>query len=353
MSALTYSKLLGSRKISSLCLTYQDSPLGERCSKEQVPVRLISQKESWLGKVRALRAVIKSQKVRTVFVHRTKDLSILRAALIGLQNVEIIGFAHMLLNVSKRDPWHAILYSRFKKFVTFTKVQKQLLAPKLPLKDEQYEIIHPGVDCQRFHPSKRDQKLRDELGASENDCLIGVVGRFDRQKGQLEFVQALKILDERGLNFRAALVGAPTIGESQNNYNDEVINTVMGTSLEPKVKFVGFLQDTSVLMASLDIFVLPSYQETFGLVVLEAMASGATTLVTNAGGPPEITDEPQALFEPRDPTSLAQTLSTFIQDANLRKKLSKTMRERACLVFDKDRFADDLARLSATQSSKS
>lgn len=353
MAPVTYVKLLGSRGVSSVCVANDGSPLAMKCVSSNIKIFTLTKKSSWLTKVRQLRTIIDSQNAETIFVHRLKDLGVLVPALIGKPNVKVIGIGHMLLKSSKRDPVHRLLYSRVQTFVTFTEIQKQLLMPKLPLADKTYVTIPMGVDCNYFHPTKRDEAIRKDFGVADDECLVGMVGRFDRQKGQLEFVQALKILNDQNVKFKAVFVGAPTVGESQNNYDLEVLNTVKGTSLESKVIFAGFLPDITKFMASLDIFVLPSYQETFGLVLLEAMASGVTVLATNAGGPPEILGDKEALFDPRSPQSLAKILAKYIGSPELRKSLSEKLLTRVRKVYGDKQFADELARMSATQGAKS
>ena len=327
-----------------------NSPLAQKAQLRGVRVETLDPRSNWLSKVKALRALIKSAAVTTVFVHRLKDLALLYPALVGCKDVEVIGFAHMLLKVSKRDPLHRLLYSRLQTLVAFTTAQKNLLKPCLPVADEKYSIIYPGVDSDRFHPSKRSDELRRELNASEKDCLIGVVGRFDRQKGQLEFVQALKLLNERNIPFKAVIVGAPTAGEDQNNYDKQIFDFVKANNLDSKVSFKGFIEDPSKLMASLDIFVLPSYQETFGLVLLEAMASGAAVLATDSGGPPEILSEASAMFTPKDPQSLAIVLTKFINSPSERKSLGEKLRRRAVNEFNEPQFVQKLVNLATSVS---
>lgn len=352
MSAVNYARLLNANSVDSFCVTVSNSPLAAKANTLGVSVSTLDPKSSWLSKVKALRSIIVSQQVTTVFVHRLKDLQLLYPALLGLNQVDVVGFAHMLLKVSKRDPLHSLLYRRLRTLVAFTSAQKNLLLPRLPLSETKYSVIYPGVDNNRFNPSKRDEQLRQSLNASEQDCLIGVIGRFDRQKGQLEFVQALKILNDKNIPFKAVLVGAPTAGENQNNYDKEIFDFVKANSLESKVEFRGFIEDPSKLMASLDLFVLPSHQETFGLVLLEAMASGTAVIATDAGGPPEIISNSTAMFAPKNPESLAHTLIKFINSPSDRKALGTELRARATSNFNETEFVQSLLKLAvhATQS---
>lgn len=348
MSAVNYARLLNANGVESFCLATENSPLANKARSSGIEVHNLKANSGFFEKTNAIRKIIREEGVDTVFVHRLRDLKPLWPALLGMPNVRVIGFAHMLLQSSKRDPIHSLLYSRLEKLVAFTHRQRDLLLPKLPLPADKYAVAYPGVDSNRFHPTKRDEALRSSLGAAPTDCLVGVVGRFDRQKGQLEFVQALKIISEKNVPFKAVMVGAPTIGENQNNYDKEIFDYIKEHSLEHKIKFSGFIEDPSKLMASLDLFVLPSHQETFGLVVLEAMASGTAVIATDAGGPPEILDEKSALFAPKSPQSLANALEKFITSASERRTLGSQLRERACKSFSEFSFTETLLKLAVS-----
>ncbi len=97
-------------------------------------------------------------------------------------------------------------------------------------------------------------------------------------------------------------------------------------------------------MAALDVFVLPSFSETFGLVVVEAMAMGRPIIATNAGGLPEIITNGKTglLVQPQDATAVAWAIHRILADAALRQSLGRLAREEAVKRYDFDSCVDSL-----------
>ena len=103
-------------------------------------------------------------------------------------------------------------------------------------------------------------------------------------------------------------------------------------------------------MAALDIFVLPSFSETFGLVVIEAMAMEKPVIATNAGGLPEIITDGKTglLIEPRNVQVVANALQTVSIVNPVRTSLAHAAREEALRRFSMDSCVDALLGLLGT-----
>jgi glycosyltransferase involved in cell wall biosynthesis len=131
-----------------------------------------------------------------------------------------------------------------------------------------------GVDCELFSPERRDPALRAEIGLDEEMPLLLMVSRLVKEKDLLDLVAMDRILRERGLRYRLAIVG----------------NGPLRRKLErglPDAVFAGSRtgEELARWYASADVFVFPSTTESFGNVVQEAMASGLPAVVTDRGGP--------------------------------------------------------------------
>ena len=90
-----------------------------------------------------------------------------------------------------------------------------------------------------------------------------------------------------------------------------------------RVLFLGYVPDANLpgLYANAELFVLPSFDEGFGLPILEAMASGTPVLAAAAGALPEIVADAGLLFDPQDSTSIADALWRSLKDEELRASL--------------------------------
>lgn len=132
------------------------------------------------------------------------------------------------------------------------------------------ELLPKGVDTQFFDPAKRDPALRAAWGAGEADIVGLYVGRLAPEKNLPLLASAFTAMQQRNPSFRPVIVGdGPKRQELELEY--------------PGFHFVGALtgEELARSYASADVFVFPSMTETFGNVVLEALASGLVTVAYN------------------------------------------------------------------------
>jgi glycosyltransferase involved in cell wall biosynthesis len=104
------------------------------------------------------------------------------------------------------------------------------------------------------------------------------------------------------------------------------------------IKFIDHVDDVSDYMANLDIFVMPSYKETFGIVLIEAMSSKTCVVSTNAGGVPEILDFGKSgkLVEPKSVSSLANGLRDLILNPKMRNNLAHAGYKKAKTFYNQE-----------------
>jgi glycosyltransferase involved in cell wall biosynthesis len=138
-------------------------------------------------------------------------------------------------------------------------------------------LMPRGVDAELFHPSKRTRKNED------NEVVLGFVGRLSVEKNVALLVQVQEELERMGhTNFHFLVVGH---GGEENWLRERL----------PRAEFAGVLRGEALAQAyaNMDLFVFPSHTDTFGNVVLEALASGVPAIVTPDGGPPTIVRDGQ------------------------------------------------------------
>jgi glycosyltransferase involved in cell wall biosynthesis len=171
-----------------------------------------------------------------------------------------------------------------------------------------------GVDAARFSPSFRSDELRARLGARDDTILVAYVGRIAPEKGIDVALEGMRrVLARHPGRVLFALAG------------DGPAEERCRASAPPGAMFMGRLggRDLSEFYASADIFVFPSITETFGNVVLEAMASGLALVAPDWGATTELATTETALqFPASDPTALAERVERLVADAALRGRLA-------------------------------
>lgn len=176
-------------------------------------------------------------------------------------------------------------------------------------RDSQVSIWSRGVDRTIFHPGRRDMAWRRAQGISDGETAILFFGRLVLEKGVSTYVDVIAALQSVGLKVRPLLVGG---GPALNAFAP--LSGIVAT---------GHLQDAELAraVASADIMLTPSTTETFGNVVLEAMASGVPVVSADAPSARALIEHGRSgwLCPARNIASYLTSIVPLIEDAQLRQ----------------------------------
>lgn len=170
--------------------------------------------------------------------------------------------------------------------------------------------------------------------------LVVLAARLLRPKGVGDFVEAARILRERRVAARFALVGAPDLGNPTSFTNRDV----EGWVAEGIVEAWGWREDMPAVFSQAQIACLPTfYGEGLPKVLLEAAASGCAIVASNIPGCRELVDHGTTglLVPPKDPLTLAKTLEKLINDSELRKRLGAAARRSIMSDFSLERVVSE------------
>lgn len=204
-------------------------------------------------------------------------------------------------------------------------------------------LIPLGVDLERFHPPTRKEAevARRKLNIRDDELAVLYVGRLHPWKDPLTLVRATHLLVEDATNVHTFLVGKGSMELPIQRMTKEL-------GIEGRltvVNDVDYNHGLSDYYLASDIFVLPTKKEGFGLVLLEAMASGLPVIASDGGASPELVGEDGLLFRTSDPESLAIKIQSLCSDQSLRESIGRRARERTMKLFDWQRCADTYLRL--------
>ena len=181
--------------------------------------------------------------------------------------------------------------------------------------------------------------MRRDLGLTDDHVAACVVGRLTPWKGHRDLLRAFADVVKEAPNARLVVVGDCAFWEDA--YEVELKQLAEALGIVGVVDWLGFRDDVPEILAACDVFVLPSIDEPFGRVFVEAMACELPTIGTRTGGVPEIVlnGETGLLVAPHDPTDLAAVIVTLCRDADLRRAMGAAGRARAMDQFNVDRTA--------------
>lgn len=328
----------GKRGYASYCVCTEGSAIQDMlASRPHVKTITVQAKRKYFDwpTSRAIARFIDREQIDTLVLHALSDIWLVYPSVMFRPQVKVFGICRMFIrNVNKKDFLHRLLYRRFTKVIALAQNQLEELLNCVPLRREDCLIIPNGVDTKKFLPGGRNESFRSELGIGAGDILIGYVGRLDRQKGILELLEAMSRLDTQPLT-RLVLVGDET--PDQAGFRDEILATIEQLKITDRVRLVPHRSDVPEVMKAFDIFVMPSYEEAFGKVLIEAMATGLPCISTNAGGPAEILEGQTAglLVKPKSSEELTSALKRLIERADLRQSLAHQARLTAERKYEK------------------
>ncbi len=274
-----------------------------------------------------------------IHIHQTTLLGSISPWLYKFSHVPLFASRHIMNNHNKKNLFHRFIYRRLDALIVMSHALKQNVLATHPLKERQVKVINLGLDFKRFDPQLVDaQSRRAEWGADDDTIVIGLVGRIDPAKGQATFIQAAagltKRMPEKKLKF--VIVGEETLGATDDHLS-ELKKMVEQFHLEEKVWFAGFQQNIPEIMQAFDLFVMPSKQEAFGLVAIEAMAMECPIVISSGGSAHEIVGQEEfgLTMRPEDAFDLQRQLKRLIEDEKLRKDMGQKARAHVVAHYDR------------------
>jgi glycosyltransferase involved in cell wall biosynthesis len=190
-----------------------------------------------------------------------------------------------------------------------------------------------GVDLDRFRPA--------EAPAPQGRAVIGTVSRLSREKGLHHLIDAVASSELR----KAATVRIAGEGPERARLEAQVRER----GLEGVVEFAGWLDydDVPAFLRSLDIFVLPSLFEGFGVAAVEASAAGLPVVASQVQGLPDVVidGETGILFPPADPAALARAIGNLLHDPMRARAMGEAGRAFVSQRYDWSRNAAEMERL--------
>lgn len=202
-------------------------------------------------------------------------------------------------------------------------------------------LLGNGIDLGRFDPvraapdARRD--FRSEIGATDEDVVVGCVGRLVAEKGYREVFAAARLVRERYPHVRFVVVGGPDPEKT-----DALTRTELDGAAAVGVQFLGSRDDVVRCYAGLDLYLLASHREGFPRAAMEASAMGLPIVATDIRGCRQVVDHGATglLVPPRDPTALANAVLELVADPDRRARMGRAAKVRAATHFDQQHCID-------------
>ncbi|MEO1376412.1 MAG: glycosyltransferase family 4 protein [Cyanobacteria bacterium J06635_10] len=210
--------------------------------------------------------------------------------------------------------------------VTSSEYSKSEIA-SVGINPELVHVLSPGLDREKFKILPPDRNIENQESKK-----ILCVGNYVPRKGILYLIEAFSQIERQDFSLHL-------VGNRKNNsiYYNQLNNAVKTLKLSECVVFHDGADQENIkqLYASADIFVLPSFKETFGIVFLEAMHYGLPIVTTNVSAMPELIEEGKngLLVPTANSPALAKAISKLIENPDLIKRMGEAGRKKVATSY--------------------
>lgn len=275
-----------------------------------------------------LKKIILSEKIDVIHAN-TRVTQVLGSLLSIMTHRPLVTTCH---GYFKRRLGRVMLPCWGRKVIAISDQVRDHLIYDFRLEPDRIELVYNGVEADKFVKRNPEEirRQKQSWGFGADSRIIGHIGRLSSVKGQKYMIAAAAALKEKRPELRWVVVG-------EGQEKKELEKTIASFGLGEIVHICPSIPDTSLALAAMDIFVMPSIQEGLGISILEAQAQGVAVVASRTGGIPTVIEDRfnGLLVAPRDPAAIASAVEVYLDrpewKAEVEKKAAARVRERFSL----------------------
>ena len=225
-------------------------------------------------------------------------------------------------------------------FIVVSDSLKQMLMERRGIPAHQVVRVYNGIELSQYHLDAQYGELSKEWGIPQDVPVVGAIGRMVWQKGFNYFIKAVPDIMRVVPEARFLLVGDGLLRERLEALSEEL-------RVRDNLIFTGFRSDIKEILSAIDILVIPSLQEGFPMITLEAMSMAKPIIATNIDGITEqITDGVNGiLVPPKNPSALAKAIIKVINDKELARSMGLAAREKVEQEFSVEKMVAETEKV--------
>lgn len=206
-------------------------------------------------------------------------------------------------------------------------------------------VVYDGIPIEEFQKTGSGVSIRSQFGFSRDTFLVGEIGMVTGIKGYEELVKAASIVRQTISNVKFIGIGGNL--KSDLTYQHKLLELINNLNLQDVFILTGYRHDVAEILSELDLLVLPSHSEGFGLVLVEAMAAGKPVIGTKVGGIPEIIEDGITgfLIPPHSPDKLAQAIIKILENPDLAHNMGSRGRQKAEIQFNLQQSINEIQKI--------
>jgi len=328
------ANLLAESGTKTVLILSEKSAVKRRISSPMLEFIEIKKPKKYYDLLRAFKLLffLKKSKITSLICADNNDLNFasLLKSLSG-KRIKLIYIQQMQIGINKKDFFHNITHSKVDVWITPLEYLKGQVLKRTNVREDKVRVIRYGSDLLKLKNIKDKKRAREILKLPYDCFLLGILARIDRLKGQEFLVEFMKLFkNNSGFNIGLVISGEVTKNEN-GKFAEILIEKVINYNLQKKVFFTGHLDDVRDFFSAIDLFIMASDSESYGLVTIEALLSGVPVLGTNSGGTPELLKygEFGILYEPHNMKDFVSKFSLIYNNYDYFLKRAKIIEEIA------------------------
>jgi glycosyltransferase involved in cell wall biosynthesis len=292
---------------------------------------------------RAIVEIIAEHAIQIVHAHLGRDYLVAAMACRRARCARLILTRHHYLPVS-RNPIYRWMLEDVAAVIAVSSSVRQSIIERLGLPPERVHTIPNWIDPSRLKPIAREAARA--LFQIQARLAVACIGQITPAKGQEEFIRAASRVSQARSDVEFLIVGKEE-DDQRSHFTRQLKALVEELGIGRRVRFLGHIEKMAELLSASDVVVVPSWDEGFSLVTIEAMAAGRPVLASDAGGIRDIIRENVTglLFPPRNVNALASKLLWMLADTSLRERLGRQAQQDAMARFNREQIIDQIESL--------
>jgi D-inositol-3-phosphate glycosyltransferase len=307
--------------------------------------------DAWRGRLffwrRITKILAREKNLKAIHLHMTDEVANISFPIFWRRirnkwnnRPKVIFQAHIWINHKKKDLYHRLLYSNIDEVWCSSEPARKALIESLPLSPDSIKIFNYGRDIAKIKEEILEKAdARKFLKLEGNRIILGTVTRIEEAKGIRELIEASVPILEKAQNLELVIIGGPSPNNPEAEaYDEKLITDVakLPEKLKNRIHFKGGIPESYRFLKAFDLYVLPSYLETFSLSLLDAQLAGLSVVGSQSGGTPEIVKKGETgwLFEPQNVASLRNAITEALSHPELWARYGQKAQQRVEREFD-------------------
>lgn len=293
---------------------------------------------------RRLAKIIQENDIEIVHAHLARDYPIASLAVrLASKKPKLVLTRHVLFPIKSLQK---IVLKNTAKVIAVSSAVEAVLQKTFPA--EKIVAIPNGIEIEKW--SKADHVKLCEAFRFEHDIsfeaqLIGTIGELKPLKGQEDFILAAQIIAEKFPESHFVIVGKDN--SFDQSFRRKLKRLVKVFNLDERFLWLDWVEDTAEILHALDVYASASHSESFGLSILEAMASGTGIVATETEGAKELVENNRTgkLVPIENPTALAEAVCQLLENPQTSKDFGEKAQKTAAERFSVEKMINETEKI--------